>query len=81
MQLGSLLAVAVAVAVAGSHSSDLNPSLGTSICCGEALKRKRKRKRPWGNELTSGRGGLGMIVKGAQEPKTNFTSVIIFTHR
>ena len=31
MRLGSDVAVAVAVAVAGSYSSDLTPSLGTSI--------------------------------------------------
>ena len=37
MQLGSC----VAVAVAGSYSSDLTPSLGTSIYRGEALKKKR----------------------------------------
>ena len=36
--------IAVAVAVAGSCSSDLTPSLGTSICCSAALKRKRKKK-------------------------------------
>ena len=47
MRLGSH--VAVAVAYAGSCSSDSTPSLGTSICpgCGpkkEKKKKKRKRK-------------------------------------
>ena len=37
---------AVAVAQASGYSSDLNPSLGTSICheCGQK-KRKRKKKK------------------------------------
>ena len=33
MQLGSCIAVAVAVVQASGYSSDLTPSLGTSICC------------------------------------------------
>ena len=38
--------VAVAVAWAGSCSSDSVPSLGTSICCGcSALKKRKKEKR------------------------------------
>ena len=38
-----LLAVAVAVAQAGSYSSDLTPSLGTSIChgCGPKMTKKK----------------------------------------
>ena len=36
--------MAVAVAVAGSCSSDLAPSLGTSICCGCGPKKKKKKK-------------------------------------
>ena len=43
MQLGSC--VAVAMAKAGSCSSDLTPSLGTSICHGEALKKEGKKER------------------------------------
>ena len=43
MQLRSR--VAVAVVLAGSYSSDLTPSLGTSICCGAALKRPKKKKK------------------------------------
>ena len=41
--------VAVAVAVAGSCSSDWTPSLGTSICygCGPKKKKKKKRIRWW----------------------------------
>ena len=34
----------VAVAVAGSLSSDLTPSLGTSYASGAALERKKKKK-------------------------------------
>ena len=34
--------VAVAVAQAGSYSSDSTPSLGTSICCGCGPKEKKK---------------------------------------
>ena len=34
MQFGSGVAMAVVLAQAGSHSSNLTPSLGTSICCG-----------------------------------------------
>ena len=41
-RLGSL--VAVAVAWAGSCSSDLTPSLGTSICCQCGPKKKKKKK-------------------------------------
>ena len=36
--------IAVAVSVAGSCSSDETLSLGTSICCGEALKRQKKNE-------------------------------------
>ena len=36
--------VVVAVAVAGSYSSDSTPSLGTSICCGCGPKKKNKNK-------------------------------------
>jgi len=42
MQLGS--GVAVAVAQAGSCSSDLTPSLGTSICHGCGPKKTEKKK-------------------------------------
>ena len=44
-RVNTAVAVAVAVAVADSCSSDLIPSLGTSICheCGPK-KRKKKRK-------------------------------------
>lgn len=40
--------VAVAVAKAGSSSSNWTPSLGTSICCGyspKKAKRKEKKKK------------------------------------
>ena len=36
--------VAVAVVQAGSCSSNLTPSLGTSICCGYGPKKKKKKK-------------------------------------
>ena len=39
--LGSGIAVAVAVVWAGSCSADSTPSLGTSICLGGAIKRKK----------------------------------------
>ena len=44
MQLGSCITVAVAVAQAGSCSSDLTPSLETSICCGCGPKKQKKKK-------------------------------------
>ena len=34
----------MAVAVAGHYSSDLTPSLGTSICCGRSPKKTKKKK-------------------------------------
>ena len=37
--------VAVAVAKAGSYSSDWISSLGTFICCGCSPKKKKKRRR------------------------------------
>ena len=43
MQLGSH--IAVAVAVAGSCSSDLTPSLGTSTCPEFSLKKQKKEER------------------------------------
>ena len=45
MRLGSH--VAVAVAYAGSCSSDSTPSLGTSICpgCGPKKEKKKKEKK------------------------------------
>ena len=42
MQLGS--DIAVAVAVAGNYSSDLTPSLGTSICCWCGPKKEKKER-------------------------------------
>ena len=42
MQLRS--SIAVALAQAGSYSSNWTPGLGTSICYGAALKRPKKKK-------------------------------------
>ena len=44
-QLGSGVDVAVAVAVAGSCSSDQTPSLGTSICCECGPKEQKKKNK------------------------------------
>ena len=43
---GVAVAVAVAVALASGHSSDMTPSLGTSIChrCGPKKDKKRKKR-------------------------------------
>ena len=41
-RLGSL--VAVAVAYAGSYSSDSTPSLGTPMCCGCSPAKDKKKK-------------------------------------
>ena len=43
MRLGS--GVAVALALAGSYSSDLTPSLGISVCHGCGPKKKDKRQK------------------------------------
>ena len=43
MWLGS--GVAVAMAVAGSYSSDSSPNLGTSICCIYGPKKQKKKKK------------------------------------
>ena len=43
MQLGS--SGAVAVVLAGGCSSDLTPSLGTSICSGCGPKKKKEKKK------------------------------------
>ena len=51
MQLGSR--VAVAVAVAGSCSSDVIPSLGTSICHGCSPKKTKDEKRQQQQKTTS----------------------------
>ena len=45
VQLGSQVAMAAAVAVAGSCSSNLTPSLGTSIHCRCSLKKENKTKQ------------------------------------
>ena len=42
-QLGSR--VAVAVALASDYSSESTPSLGTSICCGYSPKKQKKKKK------------------------------------
>ena len=42
--LGSGVAVAVAVSVSGSHSSDLTPSLGTSLCNRSVGLKRQERK-------------------------------------
>ena len=44
IRLEYCLAVAVAVAEAGSCSSDSTPSLGTSICCKYGPKNQKKKK-------------------------------------
>ena len=44
-QLRSRIAVAVAAAVAGGYSSNLTPSLGTSICNGCSPKKKKEDKK------------------------------------
>ena len=66
MRLGSGVAVAVAVAVASSCSSDLTPSLGTSICqvCGPKKTKRQKTKQNKKtqknlNSLWSSRRGTG----------------------
>ena len=43
----------VAVAVAGSLSSDLTPSLGTSYAAGAALERKKKKKKKGESQVGS----------------------------
>ena len=43
MKLGSC--IALAVAQAGSYSSDLTPSLGTSTCCGFGPQNKKKKSQ------------------------------------
>ena len=35
----------MAVAKAGGYSSNWTPSLGTSLCCGVALKRQKRQKK------------------------------------
>ena len=47
MWLGSCIAVAMAVAMAGSYSSDSIPSLGTSIChrCGPKKAKTNKQTK------------------------------------
>ena len=39
--------VAVAVAEAGSYSSDLTPSLGTSMCLRFGPKKNKDEKKKW----------------------------------
>ena len=46
--LGSDIAAAVAVVLAGSCSSNWTPSLGTSICHGYGLKKLKKKERERG---------------------------------
>ena len=44
--------IAVALAQAGSYSSNSAPSLGTSICLGAALKRQRKKSNEFNSAHT-----------------------------
>ena len=44
--------IAVAVAQAGSYSSDLTPSLGTYICYGCGPKKQKKKKMKKANLRT-----------------------------
>ena len=43
--VGLIPGIAVALVQAGSYSSDLTLSLGTSICCGCGPKKKKKKKK------------------------------------
>ena len=50
--------IAVALAQAGGYSSDGTPSLGTSICCNEALKKQKRPKQSplalWSRQSSEG---------------------------
>ena len=59
MSLGS--GFAVAVAQAGSYSSDLTPSLGTSICC-TCSPKKQTKKKP--KPKTKSQNGSGETNRG-----------------
>ena len=54
----------VAVAVAGSYSSDSTPSLGTSICpgCGPQKTKKKKKKKKQNVSIT-GQGALKLLQR------------------
>ena len=56
MWLGSHVAVAVAMAIAGGYSSNLTLSLGTSICCGCGPK---KTSKTWGGPSQAKGNDLG----------------------
>ena len=60
--------MAVAVAVAGSYSSDSMPSLGISICHGAALKRQKKKNYKSGkkNSFTMEKSGSTTFMKGSK---------------
>ena len=49
--MGLRSGVAVAVVEAGSYSSDLTPSLGTSISCGCSTKKTKKKKEKKEREM------------------------------
>ena len=55
MHLGSPVAVALPVALAGSDSSDPTPTLGTSICrTGAALEKAKRQKEKKKKESPGG---------------------------
>ena len=72
MWLESHIAVAVAVAVAGSCNSDLTPSLGTSICygCGPKKQKKTKKQKTKNKKTLSLK--LGLIPAGLVKINTLF---------
>ena len=51
MQLGFHVSVAVAVMEVSSCSSDLTPSLGTSICRGCGPKKQKKKRKNFSIKL------------------------------
>jgi len=61
MWLGSC--VAMAMALAGSCSSKLTPSLGTSICCRCGPKKKKKKKREREREIEMNRIDKKRIIQ------------------
>ena len=64
--LGS--SVAVAMAVAGSFSSNLTPTLATSICCRWGPKKQKKKKKKETKKKKSTHSGSSLVVYCVKEP-------------
>ena len=72
--LQTQLGFGVAVVQAHSYRSDLNLSLGTSICHGYSPKKTNKKKDNWMNVPSGSSPSLISVIPGAPGPHSDLSN-------